>query len=104
MTLDELEALAMKATPGPWTALVNLGVVQTKQDDLKLVFPGIVVKDLECPPEDLRFIAAARTALPKLLAVARTAESLAHYGSCEAPFEPCRHCAVIAALAALEAT
>lgn len=63
LDLDELERLANDATPGPWTLTARGGI---RHDEEYIVDPNSVA--LNC---DGRFIAAARTAVPALIAEAR---------------------------------
>ena len=89
MKLDEIRKLIDAATPGPWV------VYQEKVGDLRHVqakfdpenddsFPA-----LDCYPHDAAFIAASRTLLPRLLAVAQMVEEFANgkldYGDITAP-------------------
>lgn len=86
MTLDELQKLCDEATPGPWapyadgTILGPSGMLGTATDF-----------------GDRQFIAAARTYLPRLLAVARAAKEAQYQVLGEAG------AAIEVALAALEA-
>jgi hypothetical protein len=67
MTLDELQLLCDEATPGPWGSVGFAGSENGITND-----PGH-----PSTWEDARFIAAARTYLPMLLAVAQAAASIA---------------------------
>jgi hypothetical protein len=63
-SLQELEALCAAATPGPWEVLRNT-------DGRHLVGAdghGLVLMDVEPEHPDLQFMAAARTAIPELIA------------------------------------
>jgi hypothetical protein len=73
--LDELEALARAASPGPWRALAGPGIggdafIQMSDDD---AVPDMYVMhdDRPAPDADLDFIAAARNYVPRLLAEIR---------------------------------
>jgi hypothetical protein len=62
--IEELRALAEKATPGPWTVEVGLDA-----DDVR-ARPSLncsIATAQRCEEDDARFIAAAREALPALL-------------------------------------
>ena len=77
MTLDELQKLCDEATPGPWDPV---GAFARQEGyglhlDLTVVTPG----RLNVGRGDSDFVAAARTYLPKLLAVARAAISSNHH-------------------------
>lgn len=80
MTLDELEKIASAATPGPWEF-----TPASDGDDWELYNPitteYIKQDDSGVPiaPENGKFIAAARTYMPKLIAVARAAKDHADY-------------------------
>lgn len=69
--LDELEKLCAAATPGPWQATKN-GWVTSK--DGPLTDEGFIINQAGDIPggwSDTEFIAAARSALPRLLAAYR---------------------------------
>ena len=73
--LDELEALANAATPGPWKPGVLKPGICAWIDSAC----GTVIDVTESPPEgmavdDANFIAAARDAVPKLIARVRELE------------------------------
>jgi hypothetical protein len=95
MKLEELKKLCDEATIGPWTwrseGLVN------KYIDEGLVIPKADAwGDRWVEPKDKAFIAAARTYLPRLIAVAEAATNLKRNAPMGVP-------ELIAALAALEA-
>lgn len=66
--LDELQALADAATPGPWTVtgddLID-GVGKARGPN------GRIFEDMDVRPNDAAFIAAARAAVPELVAEVR---------------------------------
>lgn len=69
--LDELDALARAASPGPWRAFVGPGIggdafIQMSDDD---AVPDMYVlhDGRPAPDADLCFIAAARNYVPRLL-------------------------------------
>ncbi len=101
MTLDELKALEAAATPGPWE-YAHGNVI----DHWELWNPKTseyVVQDdsgVEPRTEDLALIAAARTMLPRLIAVAEAAAWAQRVG---AGYDDDCDQALRAALAALEA-
>lgn len=88
MTLDELKKLCDEATPGPWV-LKEHGVVSAS-------FPNSCGENYfvagEVDEQDAAFIAAARAALPMLIAVAEAVRE----------YQYDVHDAVAEALAALE--
>lgn len=77
MNIDELEALASAATPGPWEA----GEPNNWGDDDDIPQSGVMVNGTPITwddhsgdvfnPADAEFIAAARTAVPELIAEVR---------------------------------
>jgi hypothetical protein len=77
--LDELEQLTAEATPGPWTANIEEetpigGQSMIGLDGLPDDFPPdmYVYHDRNtAPAADLKFIAAARTYMPRLIAELR---------------------------------
>jgi hypothetical protein len=77
--LDELERLTAEATPGPWTANIEEeapigGQSMIGLDGLPDDFPPdmYVYHDREtAPAADLKFIAAARNYMPRLIAELR---------------------------------
>jgi hypothetical protein len=77
--LSELEALTAAATPGPWMAHIEgegpvCGCSMISLDGLRDEFPPdmYVWHDTEIAPgPDIKFIAAARTHMPRLLAEVR---------------------------------
>lgn len=101
LKLEEIRGLCVAATPGPWTLLGDEA-------------PTCWIRELcygyegDLPTDDARFIAMARTVLPKLLAVAEAAKGLkpkvGH--SCFIASSSCEACrmedALADALAALE--
>jgi hypothetical protein len=66
MTLDELQRLCDKATPGPWNVNAEYGTTIWAQAK-----PAHDYDD----NDDAHFITAARLYLPKLIAVARAAKA-----------------------------
>lgn len=77
MTLDELQKLCDEATAGPWEKLCLFGSrdLPTSISDGK----GMTIEIgefSEFKHADLDFIAAARTYMPKLIAVARAAKKI----------------------------
>ena len=69
MTIEQLQALEAKATPGPWYLSKDGNIVQTAH----------VTRDVWIIPRsdgDMACIAAARNALPALLEVAMAAKVL----------------------------
>lgn len=76
MTLDELEKLCNEATPGPW--------IDAGYDSLTTAYGESegLPPHVNCASDlDARFIAAARTLLPKLLEVAKAAKGMKQFGS-----------------------
>lgn len=81
MTLDELQALCDKATPGPWR--VTKDQDDGYKDDAYDYY--VNAQDVERPllhmwneenePADAEFIAAARTHMPILIKIARHVEA-----------------------------
>lgn len=86
MKLQDLKKLADEATPGPWEAKANsdnsgLGRVDNWGKDRPGAWP---YEYCPGPFKDAAFIAAARTYLPKLIAVAEAAAKLEpHSGTLE---------------------
>lgn len=78
LNLSDLKKLSDEATPGPWH-----GCVGDELDHWELYNPEtgehVVQDDSGVDPraEDIEFICAARTYLPKLIAVAEAARKLA---------------------------
>jgi len=66
MKLDELKRLDAAATPAPW--------IYDHGDILDADLSGLL-RDVECDTRNTRLIAAARNALPALLAVAEAAKA-----------------------------
>lgn len=76
MKLEAIRALIEAATPGPWAYRVIAADFYTvNQDDSH---PGHVLADA-VTPSDAALIAASRTLLPKLLAVAEAASKSNHH-------------------------
>lgn len=77
MTLDELEALAKKATPGPWIASAQ-GNVFAKNGGRTPGLSGPIVADCYDggDPHDADLIVAMRNALPALIAAIRAADAM----------------------------
>lgn len=85
MTLEELKQLCDAATPGPWGTFVEgdcdhataygpqheMPNIDMSDDDYDAAYQAMWAKG----EADSRFIAAARAALPKLIAVAEAAKS-----------------------------
>jgi hypothetical protein len=76
--LAELEALTEAATPGPWVANVEEDGGLAGESMIQLGLPGDFSADMyvfhdrkTAPSADLKFIAAARNYLPRLLAELR---------------------------------
>lgn len=77
--LDELQKIADAATPGPWAT--NETACYNTYPGVYLVLgiaPGtdaeqVVINDDEARTEDLKLIAASRTAVPQLIAALRVA-------------------------------
>jgi hypothetical protein len=72
MKLDELQRLCDQATPGPWDGNTLRGII-----DLQYA-PAGHCTGMTWLSHDANFIAAARTALPKLIAVAKAAKLIAY--------------------------
>lgn len=103
MKLEEIKALIEAATPGPWEANGTGAYVA-----MMSIFDDKIRKYVSAPQTgmcvsdgDIAFIAASRTLLPKLLAVAEAAKAYV-----KAFTEPSTEClsveTIAAALAALE--
>ncbi len=71
MTLDELKKLCEEATPGPWWT--SSACVESSQVNVADCFTGLSDRDMPEVEANATFIAAAREALPKLIAVAEAA-------------------------------
>lgn len=67
MKLEEIKRLTEAATPGPWTILGDdaMGWI----NELRMGYEG------ELPSNDIRFIAMARTMMPKLIAAIEAADT-----------------------------
>lgn len=117
MTLDELEALAAKATPGPWGA-ERFGLIAAPIDGARRQVAAVVgdapsygdprVDADSIRDANTRLIAAMRTYLPALIAIARAADDTDHDSRCGALLSQpracdCRRAPIAAALARLEA-
>lgn len=76
MTLDELEALAKKATPAPWKIIPDVyGEKEEAWCNWHELGPFTMTgKDAD---DDGRFIVAMRNAVPALLAAIRAADAMA---------------------------
>lgn len=73
MSIDQLQALEAKATPGPWRLSKDGNIVQTAH----------VTRDVWIIPKsdgDMACIAAMRNALPALLEVAKAAKAVLESG------------------------
>jgi hypothetical protein len=116
MKLEEIKRLCEAATPGPWRVTEypkeEWGPSDTIEGDIHgatQAWERTICDDTQYYPTapglaDVRFIAAARDLVPKLLAVAEAAESIQHNAECS--WDPC-DCGVKdlrTALAALEAS
>ena len=99
MKLEDLKKLCDEATSGPWSYRESGSCGGT----VYRISPSFTDSG-SMAHADAAFIAAARTYMPKLIAVVEAAKSLAwHYGNCDCEGgEPCGHCGIIAALDALE--
>jgi hypothetical protein len=82
--LDEISALADAATPGPWRALLSYSKTKghlTMAHFIRPPKPGSNVEDIKAWKLDnvcdLMFVAAARTAVPELVAEVRRARAAA---------------------------
>jgi hypothetical protein len=74
--LDELEKLIVGASPAPWHAFYGNAIggpdfIRLGDDDSRQPDMYVAHDDKPAPPEELRFIAAARNQLPRLLAEIR---------------------------------
>jgi hypothetical protein len=93
MRLSEIKELCEKATPEPWK--VDVTSTLPLQTDFgygiaRIEYYAIVARD-----EDLAFIAAARTELPRLVDLLDRASTqlLAHFNNCHCPEDPsCEIC------------
>ena len=88
--LAELQALCEQATPGPWTSFMGSGLMQCtavmhEDEDGRLHFVADFCPDYVLEPSeyrvaradhipDMKFVEAARTALPELVALLNTPE------------------------------
>lgn len=82
MKLEKIEKLCAEATPGPWEADKQYCRVQLKNDPYGLI--AWADDGGFCRGEDVFFIAAARTLMPKLLAVAKAAKTVdSHFETME---------------------
>jgi len=75
--LDALEKLCEAATPGPWTA-DECGDVWAADDELVFLAASILEPRVRSDTDvanDAAFIAAARTALPRLIAAVRASRT-----------------------------
>lgn len=68
--IEELEALAAKATPGPWTASL-MWAVEPNYEEVGEDTPPVVTEEAIDRLDDVKFIAASRTAVPELCAIIR---------------------------------
>lgn len=76
--LENLERLTSRASPGPWTADREFGWV-TQRDDIVIFEPGSGPDfNLEECDNNLRFVAASRTAVPALIAEIKRLRTLVH--------------------------
>jgi hypothetical protein len=73
--LDELETLANAATPGPWLAQGVLGRVMWICTDSGCNVVCAEDREMDFRMEDGEFIAAAREAIPRLIARVRELEA-----------------------------
>ena len=96
--LDELEALANAATPGPWKLITSrVGPASPhhapKVDHAVMSNGGPVVAfGIHSQRADPRFIAAAREAVPKLIARVRVLEDMLDQMEALLDEPPCDHC------------
>ncbi len=99
MKIEEIEKLCDRATSGPW----YVGARDMTKHTVGPLTETVASLDFEYG-DDADFIAALNPeTVKKLLAIAKAAEDLSHYGNCDREHgDPCGHCGIIEALAALE--
>ena len=103
ITLDELTALEAKATPGPWTAhacaVEVAGTGRFAGAPLGIAGCGSGIVNGGKTTDNAALIAAARNALPLLIAVARAADDVE---PCSCREDNCLRCKLDDALDALK--
>lgn len=78
MRLDDIDAIIAKAKPWPWEVKISIEYGETISTLIDATDDCIAVEIGGDKDDNLRFIAAARDLMPKLVRVARAAKELDH--------------------------